>query len=129
MREHKLTVRIEVPATKIFDFVVNPKNTPKWIDFIEREETNEWPPKLGTIYKNQGNLGVWQELEMTEFEKDKMFVMTNRKNGYHVRYALVPAENNSTELEYYEWMYKGELDEPFEITHLEKLKSILEKPA
>jgi hypothetical protein len=66
---------------------------------------------------------------MTEFEENKMFVMTNRATGYHVRYTLTQLGNNSTELEYYEWIDNGGFEEPFTIQPLEKLKSILEKPA
>ena len=128
MRTHKLTVRINSPATEVFDFVTNPANTTKWIDFISKEETNEWPPKLGTIYKNQDKAGEWRDLEMTEFEQDKMFVMTSRATGYHVRYTLIPVDDGSTELEYYEWVDSGKLTDPFTIESLEKLKSILEKP-
>ena len=129
MKTHRLTIRINRPADEVFEFVTNPANTPKWIDFISQEETNEWPPKLGTIYKNQDRAGEWRDLEMTAFERDKMFVMSNHKTGYHVRYTLTQLGDGSTEIEYYEWMDNGELDEPFSLEPLEKLKSILEKPA
>jgi uncharacterized protein YndB with AHSA1/START domain len=129
MTTNKLTIQINRPVKDIFGFVTDPANTPKWIDFITREETDEWPAKLGTIYKNQDSTGKWRNLEMTEFEENKLFVMSNRKTGYNVRYALTPAGNNSTKLEYYEWMDNGELDEPFTIEPLKKLKSILERPA
>jgi uncharacterized protein YndB with AHSA1/START domain len=126
---NKLTIKINKPAHDVFEFVTDPANTPKWINFINKEETNEWPVKLGTIYKNQDNSGVWRDLEMTEFEKDKMFVMTNRATGYQVRYSLEVIDDNSTELEYYEWQDNGELDDPFTMEPLQKLKSILEQPA
>lgn len=129
MKSNKLTIRINSPVRDVFEFVTNPANTPKWIDFINKEETNEWPPKLGTIYKNQDRDGVWRDLEMTEFEKNKMFVMTSRASGYHVKYTLTPAGDSATELEYYEWMDGGELDGPFTMEPLKKLKSILENPA
>lgn len=128
MKTQKLTIRIKRPATEVFDFVTDSKNTPKWIDFIAKEETNEWPPRLGTVYHNQDSAGVWQDLEMTEFEQDKMFVMTNRKTGYNVRYTLTPTDSG-TKLEYYEWMDNGDLDEPFTMEPLQKLKSILESSA
>ena len=63
---------------------------------------------------------------MTEFEPNKMFIMTNRQTGYHVKYTLIP-KNSGMELKYYEWVDKGELDEPFTIEPLQKLKSLLEK--
>ena len=104
MKSKKLAIKINKPAQEVFEFTTNPKNTPKWIDFISQEQTNAWPPKLGTIYKNQDKSGVWRDLVMTEFEENKMFVMTNGPTGYHVRYTLIPIDGNGVELEYYEWM-------------------------
>jgi len=127
MKTNKLKVQINKPPKEVFDFVTNPVNTPKWIDFIDREETDEWPPKLGTIYKNQDRDGEWRELEMTEFKQDKMFVMTNRATGYQVRYSLTPIGSKSTELEYYEWQDGGKLDDPFTLEPLQQLKLVLEK--
>lgn len=126
MKSNKLTIQINRPVHEVFNFVTDPKNTPKWIDFISREKTNEWPPKLGTIYKNQDNSGVWRDLEITEFEQDRMFVMTSHATGYNVRYTLKLVKDG-TKLEYYEWIDKGELDEPFAIEPLKKLKLILEE--
>ena len=108
MKVNKLTIQINVPAKKVFGLTTSPKNTQKWIDFISYEETNEWPPKLGTVYKNLDKSGVWRDLVITKFEQDKMFIMTNHTTGYNVRYTLNPIGNNTTELEYYEWMDDGE---------------------
>ncbi|HZP55751.1 MAG TPA: SRPBCC family protein [Candidatus Saccharimonadales bacterium] len=127
MKSNKLTIQINKSPGEIFDFVTDPANTPKWIDFIKKERTSEWPPKLGTIYKNQDSHGAWRDLELTEFRKNKMFVMTNCATTYHVRYSLVPRGDGITDLEYHEWMDEGELEDPFTIEPLKKLKSILEK--
>src|SRR4051812_5635124 len=117
MKSKKLTIKIDKPVSEVFEFVTNPENTPKWIDFMAHEETNEWPAKLGTVYKNQNQEGEWGEYDMTKFEQDKMFVMSKRDSGYHVRYRIKPLGEDSCELEYYEWMDEGELD-PFPIKHL-----------
>jgi len=127
MKDLRLTITISKPAKDIFDFTLNPKNTPKWIDFIAEEETSEWPPKLGTIYRNRGSENAeWSELEVTDYETNKRFTMSKKDGSYNVRYTLKPLTPETTELEYYEWTDKDELSVPFTMEPLEKLKELLE---
>lgn len=127
MKENKLSIVINKPVSEVFEFTVDPSNTPKWIDGISVEETNEIPPKLGTIYRNKGQNGNWNEYEMVEFEKDKTFTMSRLNGDYHVRYTFTPSENGGCEFEYYEWVNSGELDDTFSQEVLEKLKNIVEQ--
>lgn len=127
MRENKLIIQIKKSVREVFAFLLNPANSPLWIDSFVREETNEWPVKVGTIYRNQNREGKWAEYTVTAFRENKLFEMTSADKNYHVRYTLRALNNNTTELEYYEWMEERELEEPFIGEILNKLKTVLEK--
>lgn len=127
MKDIRLTVQIKKPVSDVFAFTINPKNTPRYVDSIVTEETNEWPVKLGTIYRNKRENSKWSEYEVTEFKENEMFVLSKKDNGFLVRYTFKPTDSNTTELEYYVRMDTGKLDEPFIRDIIEKLKIILEK--
>ncbi len=125
MKEVRLTIKIDRPMQEVFDFTLNPENTPKWIDGIAQEVAEPWPVRVGTIYKNQGREGAWTEYEITAFEPGRVFTLRRKDGAYHVKYTVRPVEG-STELEFLEWTDEGELDDPFTIEPLQKLKRVME---
>lgn len=127
MRENKLTLQIRRTPKEIFDFCLDPKNTPKWVVSIVVEETNEWSPKVGTMYRNQNRQGVWSEYKVVALDPPTMFEFKLASSPYHVRYTFRPLTPDSTELTYFEWMEEGDLADPFTPQILQKLKEVLEK--
>jgi hypothetical protein len=126
VKENRLEVQISKPVSEVFEFTINPQNTPLWIKSIVHEETNEWPVKIGSIYKNKNLKGEWAEYVVINIEPNKVFELLSKDNNYHVRYFYKSISNNSSELEYHEWVDNGELDNPFPQGALGNLKRILD---
>ena len=127
MKENRLVIEINRPVAEVFEFTINPRNTHLWVDSIAKEETNELPIKLGTRYRNVNRQGVWSEYEVVKFSLNKVFELKMKDASYHVRYDYEPVSGAKTELTYFEWVEDGELDGPFAITTLEKLKRLMER--
>ena len=114
-------------AKAAFDFTINPENTPRFVDGIVKEETNESPTRLGTVYRNQDHDGNWTEFEVTAFNQDVMFEMTKKDDNHHVRYTFKPTDDSSCELEYYVWIEEGELSERFSKENLKIIVASLKE--
>lgn len=122
-----LSIIIQCPVQKVFDFTVNPENTHFWIDFVKEEIKDTDAIQEGTFYRNTSDGHHWTEYVCTEYKPNQLFTLKNRNSPYVVTYQYIAIDQNTTELIYTEYMSDGlELPEKFEHRHLEKLKNILE---
>lgn len=124
MKQNKLTIRINKPVHEIFTWLLNPKNTPLWVSSVVKEERNEELTKIGTTYRNLGKNEKWNEYKITEFEEDKLFTFSLSDGNYNCRYTFRPLGDNITELTYFERVEEGEIEEPFTMEILSKLKTV-----
>jgi hypothetical protein len=127
MKTNKLNIRINKPISEVFDFTINPQNTPRWIDFIVEETIDSREIKLGTRYTNRDKDGKINLYELTKFENNKIFELKSIPPFYTVKYTYTKISDHETELEYFEWMESGELSSPFPMSAMQKLKEVLEK--
>jgi len=127
MKDNKLTISINKSVEEVFAFTLNPKNTPLWIEDIDEEITNEWPPNVGTMYSNR-SLGNerWTHYKLTAIEDNKSFTLKDFKGNYTVKYTFTPKGDDLTEFEYHEWTKETKLEKPFSMDRLNKLKEVLE---
>jgi len=126
MKRNKLNIRINKPVHTVFTFTITPPNSTLWTSSLVKEETNEWPIRIGTIYKLQNKNGEDSEVVVTAIKENEYVEWISKDRNYHCRYTFKSIDENDSELEYYEWVDKGDLEEPFTLNILEKLKSVLE---
>ncbi|MCL2338627.1 MAG: hypothetical protein FWC51_01580 [Proteobacteria bacterium] len=126
MQKNLLKIIINKPGKDIFDFLLNPANSPKWLDVAE-ERTNEFPVKLGTIFENRGDLNSdeWTRYTVSYYDDGKEFEFTG--NNYSVRYILKSLENGATEMTILEQVNAGDLPDPMTMAPFEKLKRLVEE--
>ena len=125
MRENKITVVIDKPIDKVFEFTTNPQNTHLWIPSILVEVSDEYPPKINTRYKNRGESDNWDEYKVVDIKKNEVFILSDLDENYFVKYTYRKLDDNKTEMEYFEWMTNGELSKPFTESILGNLKKII----
>lgn len=125
MKENKITIVIDKPVDKVFEFTTNPQNTHLWIPSISVEVADEYPPKINTIYKNRGESNGWDEYKVVDIKRNEVFMLSDLDENYFVKYTYRKLDDNKTEMEYFEWMTNGELRNPFTESILGNLKKTI----
>lgn len=126
MMTNKLTIRIKKPVNEVFTFTITPPNSTLWIDSVIHEKTNEWPIRVGTIYRLKNTKGEISEVVVTALKENQLVEWVSKDQNYHVRYTYKSIDKKTCELEYFEWVDTGQLDQPFTQETLEKLKLVLD---
>lgn len=123
MQENRLKVMINKPIDVVFEFTTNPKNTHLWVPFVDEEVAEEFPPKIGTVYKSRRGES-WNEISVSEYTLNGVFKLENAV--FFVKYVYTKIDENNTQLEYIEAVKQGKLKNSFTQEVLDKLKSIIE---
>jgi len=126
MKSNTLAIQINRSIEDIFSYLLNPQNTPEWIESIILEEVNKSLVDVGTVFRNLSKEGEWSTYIVTELKENQSFTLASKDGNYHVQYTFESIDHNKTYIKYYEWVDMGDLDEPFTLQILQKLKSILE---
>jgi len=89
------------------------------------EQTNEWPVKIGSVYRSKNTTGTWSKLIVTALEENKIFFLARDDNNFQVKYTFAKIDPDLTELEY-EVNSKEKIETPFIVEILDNLKKVLE---
>jgi len=126
MKKNRLTITINNLLHTVYLFCITPPNSTKWIPGIAGEETNEWPIKIGTVYKLTNQKGDISNVSVTNIIHNEIVEWVSEDRNYHCRYTFKSLTPTISELQYDEWVDRGEIEEPFTIDILQKLKEVLE---
>lgn len=123
MIANEIRIIINKVQNKVFEYVLEPKNIPKWIDFIQHEKIDTKQINIGTKYIN--DFGI---LVVTDYERNIYFELTDEDEKYQCSYSFKKIDDKRTEIIYFECMLDdSELDKPFNKKYFENLKKLLEK--
>jgi hypothetical protein len=122
MKANELEITINKPIEEVFAFTLEPKNTPKWVEAVSEETVNTEQIGLGTIYSTE-----YRELEVTDYDRDKFFELTNHKTSYVCSYTYKKINDDTAQIIYFEYMQDGSnLADPMKQKSFEKLRELLE---
>ncbi|MFH0949173.1 MAG: hypothetical protein V1802_01670 [Candidatus Aenigmatarchaeota archaeon] len=95
IEKNTLTIEIKSPVDVVFEYTINPDNTPKWIPSIIEEKTSEKPVKVGTIYSQKvrsGSKVTKSKLVVTGFMKNRRLDFHQVNGSYSCSYLYKPIE-------------------------------------
>ena len=104
MIQHEVAIHLDQPVNKVFAFLAEPKNLPKWqSNLIEIEQLTEGPFRVGTRVREVRRLGQRpseNKAEVKVFEPNKRFdLKTMTEPEVTVSYSF-ETEDSGTRLKY-----------------------------
>jgi len=122
MTNNEIRIIVHAPASKVFEFTLEPNNKKLWMKDYITETVSTDQINLGTFYINP--LG---KHEVTDYEKDVFIELTHTENSYQSSYSFRKIDDTHTEIVYFEAMFDGsELTHPRKQSDFETLKALLE---
>jgi len=72
MKSNRIIILINKPISKVFKFTVTPPNSTLQIDGVVKEEVNEWPVQIGTVYKLTNKNSDISNVIVRHIKKDEL---------------------------------------------------------
>jgi membrane peptidoglycan carboxypeptidase len=122
MKHKQIRVTINIPHEKLFEYVIEPKNTKFWVSGSIEMTTDTDQINTGTRYSNE-----FITREVTDYERNKFIELIDDDGNYSCSYTFRKIDDECTELIYFESNADGEdLEYPLELKYFEKLRELLE---
>lgn len=129
MNKNAVTIEIARPVEVVFEFTVDPTNTPKWIESIVVERRSDKVVAVGTTYANVSK-GKSRETiyEVIAYEPNRLFQLRRVGSDYVCTYIFEAINQGyATKLTYTEEVGSDQkLVDPLGAETFENLKAILE---
>lgn len=128
-----IVIDIMRPVEEVYNYTINPVNTPLWLSFILEEKTSDDKVIIGTIYRQKIDIGGGASIDdafvVTEVVPNKIITMKKNNGTYYCTYKYEKIDGG-TRLTYFEDTGSGEdLKDPLDRDVFEKLKGLIERTA
>ncbi len=122
MKTNEIRIVISKPQREVFEYTLEPKNMPHWIEFLDEQGVDTEQIGMGTRYMNHlGNFTV------IDYERDKFMEIEDKSQYFKASFSFRKIDDEQTEIVYFESKYNGEdLSNPLKKEYFENLKELIE---
>jgi len=123
MQTNEIRIAINVPVQEVFEYTLDPKNTPQWVPDCIEMHTDTEQIGVGTKYINEH-----VAREVTDYAQNQFLELSDVDGVYVCSYSFRKIDEGSTELIFFELNEDGsKLEPPMEERFFQNLKKVLEK--